>query len=170
MKLVLANIARIIRTYALALWVGGLIFFVVVAGIAFGNLPSTHEAGIVVRGSLIAVHRIGIFAGFCYLFATLGLLAAGDHPRLRAIELLLALVMIGLTAYSAIDIIPVMERDRVALFDQYGTEVDLTPKDAPAHTEFDRLHNVSTKVEGGVLILGLIVLALGAIQTKPRTA
>ena len=33
MTLILANIARVTRTFAMAIWVGGLIFFVVVAAV-----------------------------------------------------------------------------------------------------------------------------------------
>jgi hypothetical protein len=168
MNLILANIARITRTYAMAIWVGGLIFFVVVAAVAFGNLPSTHDAGLVVRGSLIAIHKIGLVSLVFYLAATLLLIALGDRSRLIAIGIGLTVFMMLLTVYSQNSIIPTMERDRTALFQQYGTEVDATPKSAPAHAEFDRLHNLSTKTEGTVLLLGLIVLALGAVQTHPK--
>jgi hypothetical protein len=166
---ILANIARIVRTYALAIWVGGLIFFVVVAAVAFGNLPSTHEAGIVVRGCLIAVHNIGFVSGLLYLIATLLFIALGHSRKVRAIELALVGIMLAGTWYSQFSIIPTMESDRTSLFQQYGTEVDLTPKSAPAHADFDRLHNLTTKVEGTVLLFGLIALALGAIQRKPHT-
>jgi hypothetical protein len=165
---ILANIARITRTYALAIWVGGLIFFVVVAAVAFGNLPSTHEAGLVVRGSLIAVHNIGFVSGLLYLVATILLLALGHREKVRVVELALVALMLAGTWYSQYSIIPTMERDRVSLQQQYGTEVDNTPKDAPAHADFDRLHNVSTKVEGTILLLGLITLALGAVHTRPK--
>jgi len=169
MNLILANIARITRIYAMAIWVGGLIFFVVVAAVAFGNLPSTHEAGIVVRGSLIAVHNIGFVSGLIYMIATLLLTVFAGRGRLLFAGFTLVALMLGLTAYSQFSIIPTMERDRTALFLQYNTEVDATPKSAPAHAEFDRLHNQSTKVEGTVLLLGLIVLALGCIKTKQET-
>jgi hypothetical protein len=170
MQIVLANIARVTRTYAMAIWVGGLIFFVVVAQVAFTNLPSTHEAGLVVRGSLIAVHNIGLVSGPLYLIATLLFIALCHRRNIRAAELAFVGIMLAGTWYSQFTIIPTMERDRVSLFQQYGAEVDLTPKDAPAHADFDRLHNVSTKVEGSVLLLGLVVLAIGAIESKPTTA
>lgn len=171
MTLILANIARVTRTFAMAIWVGGLIFFVVVAAVAFGNLPSTHEAGLVVRGSLIAVHRIGMgSAGIFALATTLLNLLSRQDQRKRFLEVILVVIMFGLTYYSQFKIIPTMESDRIALFQQYGTEVDATPKTAPAHADFDRLHNVSTKVEGTVLLLGLVVLGLGAIKTRSEAA
>ena len=165
----LATIARILRIYAMALWVGGLVFFVVVAAVSFGSLPSTHEAGLVVRGSLLALHTLGTYAGFIYLLLTIVMMAVGDGAKVRAVELILIVLMLGLTAYSQIDVIPTMERDRQQLASQFnGVEVDATPKDAPAHADFDHLHNVSTKVEGTVLLFGLIVLALAALPGSTK--
>jgi hypothetical protein len=161
-------IAQIVRLYAIALWVGGLVFFVVVAQVAFTNLPSTHEAGLVVRGSLLAIHNIGLYAGLAYLLATIGLMAMGDHRNVRGLEFLLVILMLGCTWYSQHSIIPTMENDRIALFQQYGKEVSDSPKSAPAHADFDRLHNLSTRVEGGILIAGLVVLALAAFPPKPE--
>jgi hypothetical protein len=72
--------------------------------------------------------------------------------------------MLLLTYYSQDSIIPRMERDRIAL----GGEVTDATKATPEHIEFDRLHNLSTQVEGGVLLCGLIVLALAAVPRRPN--
>ena len=161
----LANTARILRLYAIALWVGGLIFFVVVAQVAFTNLPTTHEAGMVVRGSLIAIHHIGIGTGLLYLLATTALRFLNRNAQgLYIAESLLVIAMLLLTYYSQDSIIPRMERDRMAL----GGEVTDATKATPEHIEFDRLHNLSTQVEGGVLLCGLIVLALAAVPRRPN--
>jgi putative copper export protein len=155
----LATILRILRLYSMALWVGGLVFFVAVAQVAFSNLPTTHEAGIVVRGSLLAIHHIGIVAGFLYLLATTTLrFLQRDARGVFIAESLLIIAMLLLTFYSQDSIIPRMERDRIAL----GGDVTDATKLFPEHIDFDRLHNLSTKVEGGVLLCGLVVLALAA--------
>jgi hypothetical protein len=165
MKFVLAA-ARILRLYAIALWVGGLVFFIVVAGVSFSSLPSTHEAGIVVRGSLLALHTLGTYAGFLYLLLTIALLALGARHWHHGAEIALIVLMLALTGYSQLSIIPRMERDRTSLQQQFNTEVDQTPKDAPAHADFDSLHSQSTHVEGSVLLAGLIVLAIAAVSNK----
>jgi hypothetical protein len=165
---IFSSLAQIVRLYAIALWVGGLIFFVVVAQVAFTNLPTTHDAGLVVRGSLLAIHTIGLYAGLAYLLATIVIMAMGDHRNVRGLEFMLVILMLGSTYYSQHSIIPAMESDRIALFQQYGKEVSESPKSAPQHADFDRLHNLSTKVEGGILIGGLIVLALAAFPPKPE--
>jgi putative copper export protein len=165
MKSTLATAARILRLYAIALWVGGLVFFVVVAQVAFSTLPSTHEAGMVVRGSLLDIHHIGIVAGFVYLLATTALrLLNRNSQGLYIAESLLVIAMLLLTFYSKESIIPRMEQDRASL----GGEVDTSPTDAPAHLDFNRLHHLSTNVEGCVLLCGLIVLALAAVPGKPN--
>jgi len=41
-------------------------------------------------------------------------------------------------------------------------EIDSVPPDNPARMQFDALHVWSTRVEGGVLLLGLVVVYLTA--------
>jgi hypothetical protein len=149
--------------YALAIWVGGLVFFGFVAAMAFKTLPDAHSAGLIVRGALIALHRIGMVAGLVYLLCTLALLATqrDTHP-IRAAELVLVLVMLALTGYSEFSVIPRMEADRVSL----GGDVSTAPDESPAKKHFDRLHKVSVKVEGGVLVFGLLLLAMAGVHGR----
>ena len=52
------------RLLGMVAWVGGLIFFAfVVAPVAFHVLPSAHEAGLVVGGTLRYLHWIGLIGG-----------------------------------------------------------------------------------------------------------
>lgn len=159
----MATLLRILRLYALALWVGGLVFFVVIAAISFTYLPSVHLAAIVVRYSLIDIHRIGIYAALVYIVATLTLLALrrDSHP-VRAAEILLAVVMLGLTLYSQLSIIPRMDTDRLSL----GSDIQQSSATAPAAQDFNRLHHRSVHVEGIVLIAGLVLLALAPIHGR----
>ena len=94
---------RIVRLIALAIWVGGLVFFGFVAAVAFSTLPDAHSAGAVVRGSLIALHHIGLTAGIVYLLLTLALLATqrDSHP-VRGAELVLVIAMLVLTTLLAV--------------------------------------------------------------------
>ena len=154
---------RTVRLFALAIWVGGLVFFGVVAAVAFRTLPNAHSAGAVVRGSLIQLHHIGMVAGVVYLLFTLALLGTqrDSHP-VRAAELVLVVVMLVLTGYSEFSVIPRMEKDRAAL----GGDVTTAPADDPALKHFDRLHKVSVRVEGAVLILGLLMLASTSVHGR----
>ena len=157
---------RMLRLIPLALWVGSIVFFVMVAGVSFKVLPSVHGAGLVVRGSLIQLHRLGLAAGALYLFFTLALLATqqDSHPA-RAVEIVLVVSMIALTLYMQQSVLPRMETDRLTL----GGDVATSPAEAPAHVHFDRLHALSTRLEGVILIEGLLLLCLGHISGRDHT-
>ena len=159
----MTTLLRIVRLIALAVWVGALVFFGFVASVAFTSLPDTHQAGIVVRGSLIALHHLGLGAGLLYLVCTLALLGTqrDTHP-IRAGELVVVLAMLVLTTYSQFSIIPRMDKDRAAL----GGDVTPATAYAPEHKHFDRLHSVSVKVEGAVLIGGLLLLGMAAVHGR----
>jgi hypothetical protein len=156
----MTTLLRILRLYPLALWAGGEVFFVLVAGIAFTVLPDAHSAGMVVRSALIDLHWIGIGAGVVYLLATLALLAIRrDTHRARATEVVLIGVMLALTLYSQMSVIPRMESDRLSL----GGDVTAVSRDNPARRDFDRLHSRSVNLEGAVLLCSLVLIALAPI-------
>jgi len=154
---------RIFRLLALAVWVGGIVFFISgVAVVAFKNFDP-HMAGTMVRGSLLALHRVGLIAGGVYLFFTLALLATqrDTHPA-RAVELALCVAMMALTAYLQMSVMPRMETDRLTL----GGDVTKAAADTPAKQHFERLHKLSTQLEGAVLIEGIILLGLAAVHGR----
>lgn len=154
---------RVLRSVALAVWFGGLVFFIAgVTIVAFKSFDQ-HTAGTMVRGSLIALHRIGLYAGAAYLFFTLALLASqrDSHPA-RAVELALAVAMITLTAYSQLSVMPRMETDRLTL----GGDVAKAPSNAPAKQHFERLHRLSVRLESAVLVEGLVLLILAPIHGR----
>ena len=159
----MTTLLRILRLYSLALWAGGEVFFVLVAGIAFTVLPEPHMAGLVVRGALIDLHWIGIGAGIVYLLATLALIATrrDTHPT-RAVEVALVGVMLVLTLYSQRSVIPRMESDRLSL----GGDVSVVSKDNPARQDFDRLHQRSVNLEGTVLLCSFVLLALAPVHDR----
>ena len=143
---------------ALAVWLGALIFFPFVAATAFAVLPATHMAGLVVRGSLLNLHTIAFICGGVFLVCSL----LHNHVllgrlRLLAFSHILIILMLALTAISQFRIIPQMESLRVVA----GEINRLAPAD-PIRVQFDSLHVWSTRVEGAVLLLGIIVLYLTA--------
>jgi hypothetical protein len=159
----MTTLLRILRLYPLALWAGGEVFFVLVAGIAFTVLPDAHSAGAVVRGALIDLHRLGIGAGVIYLLATLALLATRrDTHRARMAEVALIGVMLLVTLYSQMSVIPRMENDRLAL----GGDVTAAAKDNPARQDFNRLHSLSVNLEAAVLLCSLVLIALAPIHDR----
>ncbi len=157
-------VLRAIRLIALAIWVGGIVFFAfAVAKVAFNTLPDSHTAGLVVRGTLLELHKLGLASGGVYFLMTVALIALqrDTHP-VRAVEIALVVAMISLTAYSQFSIIPSMERDRIAL----GGDTTKAPYDNAARNHFNRQHGLSVKLEGAVLIEGLILLALAPVHGR----
>jgi hypothetical protein len=148
------TLLRFIILLALAVWIGALIFFPVVAQTSFTVLPSTHLAGLVVRNSLIALHWMGIVAGIIWLMCSMidNRLTVG-RPRVFALSHILIAVMLALTTFSQFWIIPRMDVLRITV-----GEISALPESNPLRAQFDSLHVWSTRVEMAVLVLGMIVL------------
>lgn len=152
------NFLRFLLFLALATWLGALIFFPIVASIAFSELPSAHLAGIVVRNSLQALHHIGLIAGAIFLVSSLVYDRAleGRLRPLRASHVGI-MIMLLLTAVSQFRIIPRMESLRAS-----AGEIASLPASSPIRLEFGRLHARSVRVEGAILVLAVMVLYLTA--------
>ncbi len=153
---------RILRLIALSLWVGGLVFFISVARVAFTTL-NAESAGLVVRGSLLSLHHLGMACGLVYLVFTLLLVATqrDTHP-VRGVELLLVAVMLVITAYSQYSIIPQMEAYRISV----GGDITTAPANAPARVNFEHLHRVSERLESAILLQGLVLLGMACFQRR----
>jgi Domain of unknown function (DUF4149) len=133
------TLLRALRLFAMVAWVGGLGFFAfVVAPVAFHSLSSTHEAGIVVGGTLRVLHWIGLVGGTIFYVAT-GLLwlRAGVTARMEfAVEMILTGLMMAATFYSQFRVLPAMEVDRALA----GGAVEAAPAGNAGRVDFERLH------------------------------
>jgi len=151
---------RYLMLLSLIVWIGGLIFFAfVLAPTAFSVLPSRHLAGTVVGRSLGALHWMGIVSGIIFLASSIlySQLTKGS-PHFFAARNVLICLMLALTLISQFGIIPRMDTLRASI----GGEIDSVRADNPARMQFDALHVWSTRVEGGVFLLGLVVVYLTA--------
>lgn len=147
---------RFFMLLSLVVWIGGLIFFPVVAQTAFSILPTRHLAGAVVGRSLGILHWMGIISGVVFLASSLlySRLSQGSAHGFAARNVLVCL-MLALTLISQFGIIPRMDTLRASI-----GEIDSVSADNPARIQFDALHVWSTRVEAGVLLLGLVVVYL----------
>src|SRR5215469_4389436 len=147
-------ILRAVMLLALIVWIGGIIFFAfVVAPTLFSVLPA-QTAGNVVSPSLSKLHWIGLTAGAVFLICSL-VYNWAKHSQLRLFSAthVLVVLMLILTAISQFAITPRMRELREGP----------PGLDAPnARAEFNRLHIWSTRTEGGVLLLGLVVVIVTA--------
>ena len=138
--------------FALAIWVGGIIFFTAVEAPSILNLVADRQlGGAIISQSLWKLHWIGLACGVVYLVASLWLaqLTEGAAKAWRPSHLL-ALLMIGFTLVSQRAVLPAITLLRVA-----------TPTPA-VQAQFQRLHSWSVGLEGGALLCGVILLFLTA--------
>jgi hypothetical protein len=157
---------RFLQVFALGAWVGSIIYFLaVVAQGAFRTLPSVEDAGRLVGFTLGGLHTMGVIAAVIYLIASamLGLIASaalgrsfsGMGKALAQPAAIGVILMLAMTLISARIVIPRMDVLRA----QMGS-VAATAASNPLRVEFDRLHGVSVKLEGAVLLVGIASLFL----------
>lgn len=145
-------------------WLGGLIFFPVVAQTAFSTVADRALAGSIVGRCLVFLDRMGVIAGVVFLASSLAWnRMAGGRFRPFSFGHVLILLMLGLTLTAQFAIIPRMDRLRSSV----GSEMSLLSPENPVRTQFDILHRWSTRVEGGVLLLGLAVVYLTSRRLAP---
>ena len=145
---------RFLILFSLAVWLGALIFFPILAQTSFSVLPSTHLAGLVVRNYLVKLHCMAFASGLVFLPSS-SIYNRIVFGRTRAFGLshILVIIMLALTAISQFRIIPRMDALRAS-----AEEIGSLATDNPLRQQFDSLHAWSTRLEETVLLLGLIVL------------
>ncbi|HEY2171666.1 MAG TPA: DUF4149 domain-containing protein [Candidatus Angelobacter sp.] len=146
---------RFFMLLALIVWIGGIIFFAfVLAPTLFSVLPTTKLAGDVVNATLTKLHWMGLISGVIFLLCSL-FYNWQKHVQLRpfALSHIFVLLMLAFTMVSQFGITPRMCELR-------SSPAMMESRDGRA--EFDSLHAWSTRLEGGVLFLGLGVVILTA--------
>ena len=156
---------RFLMLLSLVAWIGGLIFFAfVLAPTTFQVLPNTHLAGNVVGRALSKLHWIAIISGIVFLITSLlySYITQGT-AHVFALRHVLICLMLALTLFSQFWMIPRMDTLRASVSD-FAT----VPLTNPARVQFDALHVWSTRVEGAVLLLGLVAIFVTASALNNR--
>jgi Domain of unknown function (DUF4149) len=148
------TLLRLLMMLSLGIWLGGIVLFAVLAPTAFSVLPTRHLAGSIVGPMLSKLHWIGLISGIIFLISSLSYsrIATGDVHALSARNLLVC-IMLVLTLISQFGI-----TSRMAALRSSMGEIDNVPPSDAARVEFNALHAWSTRLEVGVLILGLVAL------------
>jgi uncharacterized membrane protein len=150
----MTNILRFVQVFALGAWVGSIFYFsAAVAPGAFRVLSNQDQAGALVQFTLGRLHTLGVVAALLYLFASVGL-AESFKGLVRPAAIGVALMLV-LTVTSQNFVM----RKMVALRTEMGSVMATSPSD-PLRVEFDRLHGISVKLEGAVLLIGFAALFL----------
>lgn len=152
----MTNILRFLEVFTLGTWLGGILYLsFVVAPAAFTSLGSPHQAGALVGIILTRLHIYGTVAGGVYLLATVAVeRSIGALARPAA---LCVVLMLALTATSQWGVRPRMATSCVQM-EAMGDPA----RENPLRVQFDRLHQWSVRLEGGVMLLGFVALFLTA--------
>src|SRR5437588_4847653 len=156
---------RFLMLLALVVWIGGIIFFalVVAPAVFSGILPTRHLAGLIVTRVLGNLHWIGILCAAVFLLASLAWNAlAMGAARPWAAKHVLIVLMFALTLISQFAIGARMQHLRTAM-----GEIDSVAATDSRRIQFNRLHVWSTRIEGTVLLFGLLTIFLVA-REAPR--
>lgn len=144
----------------LGIWIGSLVFFAaVLAPVAFERLPGLFSnyaqgasaAGMMVGASLDRMHWMGIALGILFLIL---MVIGREHYRTIIPQVILVLIMLGITSYSQFSVIPRMDTARVSV----GGNIQLVPQNNPGREIFENLHRLSEYLEAGVLAGGVLAL------------
>ena len=146
---------KFLMLLALIVWIGGIIFFAfVLAPTLFSVLPTTKLAGDVVNATLTKLHWMGLVSGVVFLICSL-IYNWQKYVQLKpfAVSHVFIVLMLAFTMVSQFGITPRMRELRSS---------PSLMESSVGRSEFDTLHAWSTRLEGGVLFLGLGVVILTA--------
>ncbi len=148
---------RFVMLLSLVVWVGAIIFFAaVLAPTVFSVLPTRQLAGQVVSRSLGIMHWMGIISGIVFLVCSIGYSCLGvGTAQIFTARNGLVIIMIALTLISVFVVASRMETLRADM----GV-IDDVPQNDPRRVHFNELHRWSTRLEVGVLAMGIAVLYL----------
>ena len=146
--------ARILRLLALAVWLGGIVFFgAVVAPGAAHIFGTTEKFADFIGHSILMLHAIGLWCGIVMLVALRMLYKRAYQPIAQGC---LMLLMIVLTFVSNKMIVLPMEHDRMLA----GGNISILLNGSPLREDFDARHAWSTRVEGTILFAGIALAVL----------
>ncbi len=152
--------ARTMRSLALTLWIGSILFFgAVVAPNAFRIFGKTPEFSVFIGSCLLLLHSAGLWCGVATIIA---IRLLRQNARWPILQVALAFLMIVLTFASNRFIIAPMEHDRSLA----GGQIEALLPGSPLRDDFEARHRWSTTVEGAVLAFGIVLIGIAASERE----
>lgn len=148
---------RFLKVFTLGTWVGSMIFFGFVAGVLFTTLSSPDQAGNIVALLIWRLHILGIICAVIYIIVAL--VAARSWRGFVQPASILVELMLLTTLFSQLWLVQTMQNLRT----QMGSYAN-TAASSPLRQQFDHLHVLSVRLEGCVLIAGIVALFLTVWQ------
>lgn len=153
----MSTLWRFLKVFTLGTWVGSMIFFGFVAGVLFTTLKSPDEAGNIVGILIPRLHLLGVIAAVVYILVAV-VAARSWRGFVQPASILVELMLLA-TLFSQLWIVPTMEELRTQMGSYMNTAVN-----SPLRQQFDHLHVLSVRLEGCVLIAGIVALFLTVWQ------
>jgi len=155
----LARIFAVSETLVLAVWIGGLAGFAFVfAPIAFRIVTDLDRFATLTGRTILSLTQLGYVCGTLAIVAAFVRSRMGGSPRLAYARIGLIVLAMGLSAYDANAILPEMQQASAA----FGVPFNDVPKTDPRRVAYDAMHQKSSRVYGGALLLAAAALALAA--------
>ena len=147
---------------ALVLWVGGLLVLGAIGAPSIFDVVALREvadgrmlAGAIFGEMLRRFHLLSYACGAVLLLTIVIRAVLGPRPRRFAVRALIALLMLGATAYSGLVVSAQIAAAQAAI----GAAPSSLPEGDPRRVQFGRLHATSTALElipivgGGLMLL-----------------
>jgi hypothetical protein len=152
---------RFLKVFVLGTWVGSMIFFGFVAGVLFTTLANPDQAGNIVQLLIWRLHLLGIIAAVVYIIVAL-IAARSWRGFVQPASILVELMLLA-TLFSQLWLVQTMQNLR----NQMGSYMK-TATTSPLRQQFDHLHVISVRLEGAILIAGIVALFLTVWQRVQR--
>ena len=147
---------------ALGLWLGSIVFLSLVAAPVLFRMLGKAEAGRVMRFLFPSYYSFGAACGAILVTSTaLRALLTPQPSALHGTVAMLGALMLGLTLYSWRVLLPRIDRIRRRLASEDPTEEGTGME----HDYFRRLHRLSVRVNGLVLLIGSACLTLALLSS-----
>ena len=144
---------------ALIMWLGGVVFFSFVVAPSVFRTFDAPMGGRIVGAIFPTYYRLGYVCGATLLVASVVFAAAGSARGWWGASALVAAVMLGATLYAGLVIQPRAAALRPQIHD---TAAPQSVKD-----EFDRLHRLAVKLNGAVLVCGIVISVITTRTLQP---
>lgn len=151
------NYLKVIIISSVSIWLGAMAFFsFFVAPRAF-SLLGREQAGLLVGAVFPRYYVFGIVMGIIALIGVLGRMLGGQHAPSWG-SLVLVLVMLGLTFYAFLVLLPQAEQAKVAMRTA-GAATD-------AAGSFARIHALSVVLNLVTMLAGLALIIVEGLRPK----
>ena len=154
------------RLLLLGIWLGAAVFFIAVAQVSFGNLPTRELAGNIVSRTLAILNYAGIGVS---LITVLTSLVVPDGIRIITVWLeRLLLIIFGIACAVSQFVISWW---MLMMRTQMGRPIEEVAADDPLKMQFDNLHMYSEwllMIAMGAALLTFVILALRSTPVAAR--